>query len=379
MKDGNVRLSVVPKRVPYRESAALSAILENKDGVRIYVDSLNEVSFDVTRIVTYSGTNVVETYRRGADGVLGNGAVVKDYVNFSQINVRAKDGKADYVLTAKDRDADVYFDATVAPRDKDGKAAFVKVSEEAKLEIRSESLKIGLMSSGASVSTYAKAGEYSELSFPITKTGKGGAPLDVSYPVAVKIVDDDTSKQIADTVVATKSPWTYSGPLLKQSGNYRFEFTDKQGVTGSLAFTVTAGNATKIELSPSSSLFVKNETVTVLAKIVDQFGNPAKGDLIDLSAKISGGGYFVENKASEMNKAIVEGYTTFEVSTNDGGKDLVFDLEIKKRNLKASASFRSLDYAKAVVDVADRNDVVVGKRTHAVTLKIVDGNGKDLP
>ncbi len=172
MKDGQIRLSATPKRAPYRESVVLSAILENKDGVQVYVDSVNDVSFDVTKVVAYSGGVATEKYRRGASGELGNSVVVKDYVNFGQISVKAKEGNATYVLTTKDRDADVYFDATVAPRDKDGKAAFVKTSNEAKLEIRAETLKIGLTSSGASISSYAKAGEYSEISFPIKKVGK---------------------------------------------------------------------------------------------------------------------------------------------------------------------------------------------------------------
>lgn len=147
---------------------------------------------------------------------------------------------------------------------------------------------------------------------------------------------------------------------------------------GSQVFTVTAGTATKLELSPSSTLFVKNETVTVLAKVIDQFGNYAKGDLVDLSAKIGGGGYFVENKSDTLNKAIVEGFTTFEVSTSDGGKDLKFSLEIKNRGLKAETSFRSVDYAKAVVEVENRDSVVVGKEPHAVRVKLVDADGKVL-
>lgn len=378
VKDGQIRLSATPKRAPYRESVALAAILENKDGVQVYVDSVNDVSFDVTKVVAYSGGVATEKYRRGASGELGNSVVVKDYVNFGQISVKAKEGKATYVLTTKDRDADVYFDATVAPRDKDGKAAFVKTSNEAKLEIRAETLKIGLTSSGASISSYAKAGEYPEVSFPIKKVGKAGTPLEISYPVTVRITDDDSGKPVADPVITNKDVWTYTGALLKQSANYRFEFTDKDGVVGSQVLTITAGNATKLELVPSSTLFVKNETVTVLAKVVDQFGNYAKGDLVELSAKIDGGGYFVENKADKLDRAIVEGFTTFEVSTSDGGKDLKFGIEIKNRGLKAETSFRSVDYAKAVVDVENRGNIVVGKEPHAVRVKLVDENGKTL-
>ncbi|MFZ3232395.1 MAG: VCBS repeat-containing protein [Patescibacteria group bacterium] len=378
VKDGAIKLSATPKRAPYRESVALAAILENKDGVQVYVDSVNDVSFDVTKVVAYSGGIATEKYRRGASGELGNSVNVKDYVNFGQISVKAKEGKATYVLTTKDRDADVYFDATVAPRDKDGKAAFVKTSNEAKLEIRAETLQIGLTSSGSSISSYAKAGEYSEVSFPIKKIGKGGTALAVAFPVTVRVTDDDSGKSVADPVVTNKDVWTYTGNLLKQSANYRFEFTDKEGVTGSQVLTVTAGAATKLELAPSSTLFVKNETVTVLAKVVDQYGNYAKGDLVDLHGKIEGGGYFLENKSDELNRSIVEGFTTFEISTSDGGKNLKFSLEIKNRNLSATTSFRSLDYAKAVVDVENRDKIVVGKEPHAVRIKLVDGDGKIL-
>ena len=378
VKDGAIRLSAVPKRVPYRESVALSAVLENKDGIQIYVDSTNEVSFDATRVVAYSGGVATEKYRRGASGEIGNSSIVKEYVNFGQINVRTKEGKATYVMTTKDRDADVYFDSTVAPRDKNGKAAFVKISNEAKLEIRSESLKPGLTSSGASISSYAKAGEYSEISFPLKKVGKGGTDLSVTLPVTVRVYDDDTSKQVGGSMISSKNVFTYTGQLLKQSGNYRFEFTDKDGVMGSQVFTVAAGKAVKMELSPSSTLFVKNESVTVLVRVVDKYGNYAKGDLINLSAKVTGGGYFVENKASEFKKTILEGFTTFEISTSDGGKDLSFEIEAQDRGLSAKTDFRSIDYAKAVVDVENRDSVVVGKAPHVVKVKVVDKDGKTL-
>lgn len=378
VKDGKIELQAAPSRVPYSEAAALAAVLYDKNGTRIVVDNVNEVSFDISRIVAYSGGTSSEVYRRGASGELGNVVNTRPYVNFGQVSVRAVDGRATFTLTSRDRDADVYFDATVSPRDKNGKAAFIKISEEAKLEIRSESLRIGLSASGTSVSTYLKAGEFPSVTFPIKKIGKGGQELAVSYPVAYSVVDDDTGIPLGVTGSIASGGLEYSGRLLSQTGNHRFEFTDKDGVVGTQVVTVTSGVADKIVLSPSSTLFVKGETVTVVAKVVDRYGNIVKGDLLTLQASVKGGGYFVENKASELEKTIVEGYTTFEITTNDGGKNLTFDLKTKDGKYSASTGFKSLDYAKAVVEVADRANVVVGKEAHAVNVKVVDAAGVTL-
>lgn len=298
-------------------------------------------------------------------------------MNFTPVKVRAKDGQATFTLSALGRDADVFFDATVAPKDKNGVIAFTKVSNLAKLEIRDEGLKIGLSSGSGGISTYLPAGEFSSVNFDVKKVTKVGEGV-VSFPVVVKVFDDENGESLGNSVVISNKTYSYSGGLLKKAGNYRFEFTDKDGTFGSRTITVTPGLAASIELIPSSTLFVKNEKDTVLVRVFDRFGNYAKGDLLGLVASVSGGGYFEENHAAEVKKTILEGYAAFDVSTNEGGRTLEITVKIPERNLEAKTTIRSLDYAKILVDVENRAKITAGTGTHAVTIRAVDAGGNAL-
>ena len=147
VKDGSIKLTSASKRISRSTSTILTATLYDKKDNRILVDSGNDVSFEVEKIVDRSAKIPKTVYVRGESGDLGDATVIRNYINIGSernaeapAKVRVKDGVAQFAFSSNILDADVTFKATVAPRDKTGKAAFVKISDPYEVQIRDESL-----------------------------------------------------------------------------------------------------------------------------------------------------------------------------------------------------------------------------------------------
>ncbi len=76
-------------------------------------------------------------------------------------------------------------------------------------------------------------------------------------PLEVRILDDIDGTVLQDTTKITSDTYRYDGSLLKQSGNYRFEFIDGNGRFGTVPVSILAAKPTRIDAIASSSLFVK--------------------------------------------------------------------------------------------------------------------------
>ena len=149
VKEGHIELAAASKRVSHSSSVTLKATLYDKKDTRILVDSGNDVSFEVEKIVDRSAKIPKTVYVRGEGGDLGDRTNIRKYINIgsarnaeSPAKVRVTDGQAEFTFSTNTADADITLSATVSPRDKNGKAAFVKISNPYSLEIRNESLLI---------------------------------------------------------------------------------------------------------------------------------------------------------------------------------------------------------------------------------------------
>lgn len=266
---GDLKLNTPLKRVGYRTGAPMTALL-TKDSKLLAHDSFNEVYFDVKKILLKSGqpqldgaiaTSDKVVYVRGGSGDSGSLETLKKYVFFTPIKVRAEAGTASYEIQSMDRDIDVYVDATIAPKDKNGAVAFTKVSNEFVLEVRSEALKIEstvYAGSGSQVNSTFRAGDADKIAFGFSITGKNAeTPVLAKAPIDFKIIDDIDGKLLQDSQKINGTSYTYDGALLKKAGNYRFEFIDADNRFGTVMVNVLPGDPVRIDAIASSSLFVK--------------------------------------------------------------------------------------------------------------------------
>lgn len=128
----------------------------------------------------------------------------------------------------------------------------------------------------------------------------------VKRPITLTIYDDVDGKVLAGPTNITSNSYIYNGELLKQAGSYRFEFLDASGRLGISGLTILPAKPVSVNSIASSSVFVKGQKNTILVRAVDAFGNIARGGILKFSAKLSGGGYFVQNSDTKLEKSTVE-------------------------------------------------------------------------
>ena len=95
LKSGRIALETNPKRAGFRQDVTVTATLLNAAEERILVDSVNEVNFSVSRIVAYSGSVKRDVYL----GEESDPRIISDYVNFSPVKIRAKEGQASLTVS----------------------------------------------------------------------------------------------------------------------------------------------------------------------------------------------------------------------------------------------------------------------------------------
>ena len=117
-----------------------------------------------------------------------------------------------------------------------------------------------------------------------------------------------------------------------------------------------------------------------MVRATDSFGNLTKGNLLQINASISGGGFFTENNNVTATKSTVEGMMSFEISANDGGQTHTIQFsttDSKGNSIKKEVplTVKSIDYAKIRVGIPNRENIVAGGTGQTVNLEIVDANG----
>lgn len=123
-------------------------------------------------------------------------------------------------------------------------------------------------------------------------------------------------------------------------------------------------------------MFVRGQKDTILVRAIDRFGNVAKGNLLKLDATISGGGYFLTNKDTKLTQATVDGFSAFDLTSNNGGENESIKISLKGTELTTTLAIASVDNARMSIEVDDKDHIIVGKAPHEVRIKVLDKNGK---
>lgn len=254
----------------------------------------------------------------------------------------------------------------------------MKISDPYALEIRDESLSITFSrENGEVINGDIRAGDEASLKIDITKM-RSGEVAELSYPITLRIYDDTTDAIVGDPIVINTTSYVLKGSLLNRSGSYRFEFSEKNGLLEKSSFNILSAAAVKLDVVPASNMFVRGEKDKIVVRVVDKFGNLVQGDLVNLTGKLSGGGYFDENKSDTLTRSIVDGYTSFDVSSNNGGENINLSISTSNGSLKQDTSLKTIEYAKVVSEVSDAENIVAGKDPHTVKFKLVDTAGNTL-
>lgn len=76
---------------------------------------------------------------------------------------------------------------------------------------------------------------------------------------------------------------------------------------------------------------------------------------------------------------IIQGYTSFDITDAQTSDDIKLSFRIDRANVASDTlTLRSIDFAKMSVDVADKDNIIVGKEKHKVVLKVLDKDNQVL-
>jgi len=105
----------------------------------------------------------------------------------------------------------------------------------------------------------------------------------------------------------------------KESGRYEIHVTDANGFTTYRNFDLLPDVASKINPIMSTSLVETGENIsTHLVTILDQYDNPANGEIYTLEMSLIGGGLvFDTNGETTVSYNIVDGYKAFRLRSTD--------------------------------------------------------------
>lgn len=84
-------------------------------------------------------------------------------------------------------------------------------------------------------------------------------------------------------------------------------------------------------------------------ELYDRFGNLAKGDVYDVTAKLNGVGVFSDVKTSETHKVFSEGFGTFQIESKESGTS---QIKISIPGAESELiSLEAIDFAKVVTSI----------------------------
>lgn len=387
---GELKLRNPTKVFGYGETVPLEVEL-TKNGKIIDIDNYNLVSFDIKKLTLPPSTGHPEPrviYDRLGTGSLSDIVNILPYVTFKPLEVRAQNGVASYSFSTKYDDMDVVFDASILTRDRYGNIVVDKKSAPVTISVRSERISVQTKTKTGDTSfassSVLEAGNSNGILFNLKKVNKDGIILSENLPYTLRVYDDVNNTLIRGPINVAKNEYLFrDASLLEVSGTYRFEFQDQKNIKGFATMTVLPALPEKIEVIPSSNIFIVGEKTTILVRILDAFGNLAQGEVYKLTGSISGGADFVGTQEKKLgsteSKNVIQGYASFEITNANPSDAMELSFRIDRANIASSPlSLRSIDFAKVSLEVDARDSIVVGKEGHAVRIRMLDRDNQVL-
>ncbi len=241
------------------------------------------MSFDIKKLTVLSGQadgKPKVMYDRESETLSGTENITP-YINFKPMDIRAENGLANYSFSTKNEDIDAVFDAHILTKDRYGKIIVDKKAEPITISARSTRISVqSKVKSGEKpfeFNSVVEAGNSNGIYFGLKKIDKNEVVLSDSLPYTLRVYDDIDDKLVSSPINVTKNEYLFRDTsILNKSGVYRFEFIDQKGIKGFSTVTVLPAIPVKIEVTPSSNIFIAGQKTTVLVRILDSFGNVAQ-------------------------------------------------------------------------------------------------------
>lgn len=344
------------------------------DNKLIGVDDSSVVSFNLVRLISRKDKSPEVIFDASSDSYESKKDIIAEYINFTPSQVRVNWWVANYAFTSKWEDVDAVFRATISTKDKNGKVAVYKESNNLTTKVRWYYLEVASIVNGSDTTTI-KAWSTDSINFQIKTFNKENSQVTNEEPIYLNIYDYNSWEKIWDELTYNASNFNYSSAILKKTGDYKFVIRDSIGIEATENITVTNAWVKEIKLTPSSSQIVKWNVVDILAELKDSFWNIPKWELYNITWVITWDWVFDSNSEKTLKVSVLDWFYNFKLKSNWWAWNIQIKFVVDSEQAESSIlTINVIDYAKTKLSIDDASNIIVGKEKHKINLQVVDGN-----
>ncbi|PID86452.1 hypothetical protein CSB08_00530 [Candidatus Gracilibacteria bacterium] len=360
LSSGSLSLNSDSNKYYYNKYGKLKAEILDENGNIVKLDNNTYINFILDKIeapkdkskpfneinekIVYDSAKINE----------GSEKEISKYISFTNKNIKANAGIANYTFSSKNKDANIFFKAEINLKDKDDNVIKTLTSPQIEVKIRGDELflnsskiindkgtvKIDDTGYSAKVSdafniflSNVDSNKLKNL-YPIINSSstseekvilnlenisKSGNALDINYPLKVTILKD--SNQLLEPLIINSGDLdTFEGLLaIKEAGVYDIEIIDNQGLKVNKQIVFLPEEPFELDIKLGSSIIENGGNITTnLVTILDKFGNIVSGKHLNLDINIGSNVLvFKENGKSDISYKLYEGYKAFRLQSTD--------------------------------------------------------------
>jgi len=334
-------------------------------------DSSSYISHNISRVVVpenpelvFDSENQRVIYDRNIPELAGPEALknTENYMSYNSSEIRSSRWSTKTYFYGKGQDADITFSASLETRDINGNVTINLESNDLEVWIRWDRLFIGwyrvqddarytidstiiasseqnicaidarsasLWEAVLQADTLSQAKEKLLLMFQ--NYSRAWNNLNLNYPLSIEVMRGQ------DTIFAQEniSQWNLESVygLLNISRSWRYEvhLRDSENFHSYRIFDVLPDSANSIDTVLGTNIIETGGNIsTHLINILDQYNNPASGEIYTVSLSLSGDGLvFTDNKQKDIEYNVIEWYKAFRLTSTDEEDNNTLEIEVR--------------------------------------------------
>lgn len=346
----------------------------------IWVDNYSRVKFELISLNKYTKWvkelvyNINPAYNKNDFGE------TRPFISFTPSTVVANKGISGLTFTSKNTDVDAIIRASIITKDKNNVITIDKQSNDLLVKIRWVSMDISPKINSV-YSSSLEAWSANSIDFELKSLNSDKIMIPTSFPLSLKVYNTESWDLLKEEENLSTLNYNFNSAILKKAWSYKFVFTDSYWITVSQIITVVPAKAEEIKLIASSNQIVKWTQVEILTQLKDAYGNITSWELYNVIWNVSGAWYFVNWDGNDIDskkivtRNILEGYSSYVVKSTGTVWKMQIKYSLEDWTLESSIlEVEVLDSAKIVLDVVDKDNIVVWKEKHKINLEVRDGS-----
>ncbi len=356
---GSLLLKSDAWRYYYNSPGNLISEIRDKNGELVTFDNASYINYTLQKVeipldsnAVFSQANTKLIYDSSIESLSTNEALLnaQKYISFTPIRLRAQQGRTKTYFYGKWYDANIYFSSNLQAKDSEGNIVIDLRSNSQKVQIRWDQMFVEsylIWADGSDIpdntvgvssdqNFFITDGGQTSRTELITKMGKistakeklllsirnysrAGNVLDLNYPLKIEILLE--GEKVFSQEGITESQLSSAYPLFtaSRSGRYELSVIDATNFKTYRTIEVLPDTAKTLDAVISTNIVETGGNIsTHLLTILDQFNNPATGEVYTVEMSIDGWWLvFDTNGEKKVSYNIIQWYKAFRLRSTD--------------------------------------------------------------